>query len=97
MKASRVQREVFMMGLSPRHKGFHYISAAICAGGLSCAAPGSLGFSEDEAENAERCMRYAIRFAWDVSGGEIHKLFPNSDYPPSPVEFIHAMLWKLDE
>lgn len=97
MKASRVQREIFMMGLSPRHKGFHYISEAICAGGTAPPGERCAGIPDEGTENAERCMRYAIRYAWDVGGGEIRKLFPNSEYPPSPVEFIHAMLWKLDE
>lgn len=100
MKASAVQREVFQMGLSPRHKGFHYISSAICAaldsGAFGSGAPTPESASPSEQENVDRCMRYAIHYAWDVSAGRIRELFPGAALPPSPVEFIHAMLWELD-
>lgn len=104
MKESMLKKEIFMLGLSPRHKGFHYITAALM----------DLMNEEDhrdanfsfkyvarekhvDPKRAECCMRYAIRYAWDVSGGRIRELFPDSNVPPTPVEFMHAMQWRLEE
>ena len=101
MTESKAQRTVFIMGLSPRHKGFYYISALL----YRLAEDRSLDVREEyhrhetqaEHNQEDRCMRYAIRYAWDVNEGEIHRLFPNAKLPPSPCEFITALLWELDE
>ena len=95
-----VQKAVFLMGLSPKHKGFYYISMAIREhiGEGDMGVPCPCGTEEGLVKKRmERCMRYAIRYAWDVSDGEIHRLFPNSRIPPSPCEFISVMRWELCE
>ena len=103
MKESTLNSEMFRLGLSPRHKGFYYISRVLMAaqrrGGAGTGERyrAALAFSGEEQRRAERCMRYAIRYAWDVSCGSIHELFPGTDVPPAPIEFVHAMLWRLDE
>lgn len=89
------------MGLSPRHKGFHYISRALylardgSADGAADALRTICGASPSR--RAERCMRYAIRYAWDVNCGSIREAFPGLDLPPSPVEFVSALLWRMED
>lgn len=102
MKESQFQREVFKMGLSPRHKGFYYLSswlykAAASDAGTNAQKMRGLFLEMENTMHVDRAMRTAIRYAWDVVNGEIHELFPNSKYPPAPIEFIHAMLWKIEE
>lgn len=95
-----VEKEMFMMGLSPRHKGFHYLSKALRkAESSGCDVSEAIRLSDNEREmrQVERCMRYAIRYAWDMNEDGIRSLFPYSTVPPTPLEFVHAMLWRLDE
>lgn len=98
MSPVAAQRQVFSLGLSPKHKGFHYLSRVLCmaAEGMrveaACKAMESGG-----AREADRCMRYAIRYAWDGNEGRIRALFPFYTLPPTPVELIHALLWEVDE
>ena len=104
MRDSVLEREVFRLGFSPRQKGFYYLcsvvselmgkSGYISAGeayGIACRK------SRDEPARVERCIRYAIAYAWDVSKGSIRELFPGSCTPPTPLEFIRTVVWKLDE
>ena len=99
MRPSAVQKAVCGMGLSPRHKGFYYLSDALTAAMCADVNPhfGALySLVDAEPANADRCMRYAIRYAWDVNNGAIHALFPGTGHPPSPVEFFNAMIWYFD-
>lgn len=100
MKKRDVHQEVFLMGLSPRHKGFHYLCTRILYMAAGHGRP--VGFTKVPGENVpvqrvERCMRYAIQYAWDMNEGMIREVFPYSKYPPAPIEFAHAMLWRLCE
>lgn len=99
MRPSTVQKAVCGMGLSPRHKGFYYLSdaltAAMQANAKSCFRE-LYDLVDAVPANADRCMRYAIRYAWDVNRGRIRSLFPGAGTPPSPVEFFHAMIWFFD-
>ena len=104
MKESALKRELFLMGLSPKHKGFHYISAAMqnmIEGGALCDPCGAgrdcIKVADTDKRQAECCMRYAINYAWDVNNGRIHLLFPDSKFPPTPVEFLNAFLWSIDD
>ncbi len=101
MQDLRVSRELFFLGLSPRHKGFHYLSAAISmqSGGMEMGEALNViraGTNEDPRQ-FDRCMRYAINYAWDVAGGGIRGMFPGFTAPPSPKEFIFAMQWELED
>lgn len=90
---------VFSMGLSPKHKGFHYLSRAFeaayagmdVAGACKSVEPGG------DPQRADRCMRYAIQYAWYSGEGALHSLFPHYTHPPTPVELIHALIWKVEE
>lgn len=99
MQDLRVCRELFFLGLSPRHKGFHYLCAAISmqCGGMEMREALSLvrEGSKEDPKQFDRCMRYAINYAWDVSAGGIRSMFPGFTAPPSPKEFIFAMQWEL--
>ena len=100
MKDHIVKREICGMGLSPRHKGFYYLSRAIGEMASSEKEPCDVqlwAYIDADHSRADRCMRYAIRYAWDVNNGAIHGLFPEAALPPSPVEFAHAMLWHFAE
>ena len=104
MRESTLKREIFMLGLSPRHKGFHYICAALIDlmndeehRDASLSLKRLAEVRHLDSKRAECCMRYAIRYAWDVSGGRIRELFPDSALPPTPIEFMHAMQWRLEE
>ena len=101
MKDIGISRELFHLGLSPRHKGFHYLSSV-----LGCLLSG-MEFDDamaaarrethDEHHQFERCMRYAINYAWDVSDCGIRRLFPGYKMPPTPTEFMFALEWELLE
>lgn len=101
MKRMSIQREVFSLGLSPRHKGFHYISEGLCAlmDGRAATVEKALRMIVADSKNrrADRCMRYAIHYAWDVNGGRIRALFPGSAFPPSPLELLHAVMWEMED
>ena len=101
MRDLRISRALFYLGLSPRHKGFHYISAAISGllNGLNMgeALDRVREDAKDDPKQFDRCMRYAINYAWDVAGGGIRSLFPGFTVPPSPKEFIFAMQWELED
>lgn len=101
MRESALNREMFSMGLSPRHKGFYYLSRALCIAQDGSGADASEAIratcGQSDARTAERCMRYAIRYAWEVGCGSIREAFPGLDLPPSPVEFVSALLWRIDE
>ncbi len=90
------------MGLSPRHRGFYYIcswlfKAASTGAETDAEKMRALFYQMDNPIQADRAMRTAIRYAWDVAKGGIRELFPHSKYPPVPIEFVHAMLWKIEE
>ncbi|MCR5808337.1 MAG: sporulation initiation factor Spo0A C-terminal domain-containing protein [Clostridiales bacterium] len=104
MRDSVLEREVFLLGFSPRHKGFYYLCSVLSelmgrngyvsaaeAYGIACRK------NRDDPSRVERCIRYAIYYAWEVNRGGIRELFPGSQTPPTPVELIRSMLWKLDE
>ncbi|MBO4562438.1 MAG: hypothetical protein J5772_02375 [Clostridia bacterium] len=104
MRESSLNREILLLGLSPRHKGFHYFSRVLSRlegrGGYVGAGEAYRMICRETKEDwrrVERCMRYAIRYAWDVNRGSIHLLFPETDTPPAPIEFIQAVLWHLDK
>ena len=101
MNKLSIQKEVFNLGLSPKHKGFHYISDGLSAllDGRASSVEKALRMVGADPKNrrADRCMRYAIHYAWDVNGGRIKSLFPDSAFPPSPLELLHAMMWELGE
>lgn len=103
MRESTLEREVFLLGFSPRHKGFYYLCSVVSelmgksgyvsaseAYGIACRK------SMDDPSRVERCIRYAIYYAWEVSRGGIRELFPGSCTPPTPLEFIRTVVWKLD-
>ncbi len=94
---SAVRKAIFLMGLSPRHKSFYYISMALCEYILRAESDVPKPCSDDALvrRRMERCMRYAIEYAWNVTCGDIRRLFPNSKLPPSPSEFISVMRWEL--
>lgn len=101
MRDHSINRELFYLGLSPRHKGFHYLSAALSGlcGGMEmgeAVRAARRGTNEDQ-KQFERCMRYAINYAWDVSNCGIRSLFPGYTAPPTPTEFMFAMQWELDD
>ena len=91
MTAAGIKREMQRMGLTPKHKGFFYISERLTElmekGGKE---------NVKVSRQAERCMRYAINYAWNTENGGIHGLFPNRKTPPNPTEFICAMFWRMD-
>lgn len=95
MKLTTAQKMLFEAGLSPRHKGFHYLSAALCRAATAGAGAVRGAMAQDDG-HINRCMRYAIRYAWDGNEGDIRSLFRNHSFPPTPLELIHALLWKLD-
>lgn len=98
MRLSAAQKMLFEKGLSPRHKGFHYLSAALCAAARGESVDKACrSVDAGQTHHADRCMRYAIRYAWDGSEGDIHETFRKYTIPPTPVELIHAILWRLDE
>ncbi len=102
MKEAQFQRAVFKMGLSPRHKGFYYLcswlyKASVTGAETNAEKMRELFYQMENALHVDRAMRTAIRYAWDVSKGEIRNLFPYSKQPPTPIEFVHAMLWKIEE
>ena len=94
MNSLEIKRRMLLMGLIPKHKGFYYISSAIIlmekSGGDDPVRSYRRAFSSlpDGRKQAERCMRYAICYAWDVTRGDIRELFPLYDCPPTPMEFI---------
>lgn len=92
MTSAEIKREMQLMGLTPRHKGFFYISGLLTE---LMGRDGGAGMKLPRTE--ERCMRYAINYAWDINEGCIHDLFPDRGMPPTPTEFIYAMLWRMDE
>ena len=70
----RVYRYVYRLGISPKHKGFGYICDVVTAllesgaadAGLDeaiCAACSKHGTGR---RSAERCIRYAVQYAWDA-------------------------------
>ena len=100
MSDTNVKMNLFSLGLTPRHKGFHYLSDAII----------ELRGDTDMKDALERVcakrnvnmtyfdnsMRYAINYAWDMTNGHIHELFPNYTSAPMPIEFIFMMKWKME-
>ncbi|MBO4849138.1 MAG: hypothetical protein J5586_08315 [Clostridia bacterium] len=102
MREKIVNEEIFGLGFSPRHKGFHYLSAAI---GRLSTRTGYVSAGEtyrmvgmaarEDWRRVERCMRYAIHYAWEVNHGAIRELFPETNTPPAPIEFIQAVLWRI--
>lgn len=98
MRRSTAQMLMFSLGLSPKHKGFHYLSRALCAAAGGRSVEEAIRATEGEAaQQADRCMRYAIRYAWDGDEGRIKELFPYYRFPPTPVELIHALIWRLED
>ena len=113
MERSDICRYLYSLGLSPKHKGFNYICEVLfelCSSGdplygfnaafmKVCTAHGI------ERHAAERCMRYAVGYAWDAPDGALRRLFccgepqERSHFtpPPSLSEFLHIVLWRLED
>lgn len=100
MNGNEINRAILSLGLTPRHKGFHFLSAAVLNmfGGLAPEKALARAAEErgEEPARLDRCVRYAVAYAWDMGGG-IRRLFPGCAAPPSPVELMYVLFWKLDE
>ena len=99
-----VCRYVFALGISPRHKGFHYICGILSImkeQEASSFRPGEiyplLGITDEaRRRSAERCMRYAVQYAWDTKGSGVCELFRCSGgCPPQLGDLICAAAWEL--
>lgn len=102
LNCTEIKKEMLKMGLSPKHKGFYMLYRVLSE--LEDAGEGDWGeeyreilsgFSGGQAL-AERCMRYAINYAWDVSCGSIRSYFPNLKTAPAPLEFVLALSWEME-
>lgn len=82
-----VCRYVFAMGISPKHKGYAYICeligallssgwpevhTAVC---LDRAYKTVCGIYGVDRRTAERCMRYAVQYAWESGQGAMRGMF----------------------
>ncbi len=113
MRKSDICRYLFYMGVSPRHKGFSYIcellyelgsaeGAAFCADAACKAFFLSHGI---DPRTAERCMRYAIEYAWEACDGRLRGMYAqrhggecgSRSACPQLAEFLCAMLWDIEE
>lgn len=101
MNRTMISRTILLLGLTPRHKGFHYLSAAVLGTSRGIEPEEAIRLEAEERgeepARIDRCMRYAIAYAWDVTGGGIRELFPDHGTPPSPTELIYVLFWKMDE
>ncbi len=103
MKTAGINREMQLMGLSPRHKGFYFISKIVAEmdGVPDEKLPEtysrvSSGF-EHGRRISDKCMYYAVNYAWEVADGRIHDLFPERKDVPSPMELAIALHWELEK
>lgn len=94
------------LGFSPQHKGFFYLAAAIAAARrIGCSKPitgndlYNLVYAEYGAtrERAERCMRYAITYAWENSCAEARALFGCVSAPPRITELVRRIAILLSD
>lgn len=103
MRTAVINREMQLLGLSPRHKGFYFLGKIVSAmDGIPddklretyssvCA-----GF-EHGRRISDKCMYYAVGYAWDIANGRIHELFPGRSDVPSPMELAVALHWELEK
>ena len=92
--------KVFYVGITPKHKGYHYITAL-----LTEKVRSGVDFEKYIVTLCDKNsikkgtlikrMQYAINYAWDMNTGSIRELFPFYKYPPSPIEFLFVMSWEL--
>lgn len=101
MRRNEIARAMMTLGLTPRHKGFHYLGTAFLnvSGGVTPERAIGIAAAEkgEDPKRLDRCMRYAISYAWDVGNGGIRGLFPGYGAPPSPTELLYVLFWKLDD
>ena len=82
MASTEVYRYVFELGISPKHKGFHYICEVLDS--INNCAPSlfdievaftavSLKFGIGR-HSMERNMRYAVQFAWNTQESSLQAL-----------------------
>lgn len=87
MTRAEINRKLLFFGLSPKHN-------------LRKSPEEMIRIVSESRRVALRqiasSMRYAIRYAWDVSNGEIHKVFPNYDAAPTLTEFLYVFMWELE-
>lgn len=103
MTRAEINRKLLLLGLSPKHKGFHHLSEILfnmSTDSLRKSPEEMIRIvSESKRVNLRQIassMRYAICYAWDVSNGEIHKVFPNYDAAPTLTEFLYVFMWELE-
>lgn len=98
MSDREIRLGVFGLGITPRHRGFWLICEVL---GLMAERGGGvfrpeeiyprLGIcGETSRRSAERCMRYAIQYAWDTPGSGLRGLFRS---PPPLADFFCAAAW----
>lgn len=105
MNNARIAKYVFGLGISPRHKGFCYICEVLeqmsLGSGYLAACAELCRSRRVNRRAAERCMRYAISFAWDMRLGSIRAEFGSVTKdvrcPPAPsiMDLMSVALWKL--
>ena len=103
MNCTEIKRKMLALGLSPRHKGFYYIYKLVIE--LYGSDEEDMGTEfrricselSDTAGGTERCIRYAINYAWDVAQGGIREMFKDRTVPPVPIEFVLAFCWEIQE
>ena len=94
MNKSTINKQLMLMGFTPKHKGFYYLCRAltrldsVADRELYSAYRSTCSDLPEGRKDAERCMTYAIRYAWDASRGGIRDMFPLQDWPPTPMEFV---------
>ena len=107
MLNTQIANFVFSIGVSPRHKGFDYICRVLelmLEGEVYRSACGKLCRELDiDRHSAERCMRYALRCAWDEHPASIRGAYlpisSNERFAPPPAinDFFCVALWRLRE
>ena len=105
MHRSEVCRYVFALGISPRHNGFNYICGTLAnmlGGGaepdIESALSAVCHLHRTEKRSAERCMRYALKCAWDAGSSGLRSLCPSGAggrCPPQLSDFLYAAAWAL--
>lgn len=98
-----INREIQLMGLSPKHQGFFLISKLVASMEgvpdeklLETYSTVCAGFEKGR-RMSDRCMCYAINYAWEIEKGHIHDLFPDRGTEPTPKEFAIAVHWELEK
>ena len=106
MSITNSYKYLLHFGISPRHKGFCYLSMAVMAicfeSEVFCAGAGDVYTliqqrTDVSRSQAERCIRYAIEQAWADSDSRLHELFSDHEEPPKLPEFLCRVALYIDD